>query len=297
MKVIIPATTANIGPGFDCLGIGLSLYNSIEVEEISEGLIIEVDGVDKDLIEMDENNLVYKSMLKYFETIDYKPKGLRIKQYNEIPIARGLGSSAASIVGGIVAANEMCKRSLSKEELLKMAVEIEGHPDNVVPALFGGLAISNKCKDEVHYIQTPISKDLKFVAAIPEIVLSTIESRAVLPDFVPFEDAVFNVGKSSLLVAALMKGELEKVTPALRDKLHQPYRTKLLDSLEKLFMQCKEHNIDNIFLSGAGSTVILLTSKKESHEENVFREIISQMEGKWQVRTLEGDNVGVRVSI
>ena len=227
MKVIIPATTANIGPGFDCLGIGLSLYNSIEVEEISEGLIIEVDGVDKDLIEMDENNLVYKSMLKYFETIDYKPKGLRIKQYNEIPIARGLGSSAASIVGGIVAANEMCKRSLSKEELLKMAVEIEGHPDNVVPALFGGLAISNKCKDEVHYIQTPISKDLKFVAAIPEIVLSTIESRAVLPDFVPFEDAVFNVGKSSLLVAALMKGELEKVTPALRDKLHQPYRTKL----------------------------------------------------------------------
>lgn len=295
MKVITPATTANIGPGFDCLGIALSLYNSIEVEEISEGLVIEVSGVSEHLIETDENNLVYRSMLKCFEVIGYKPKGLKIKQYNEIPIARGLGSSAACIVGGIVAANEICGNSLNKDELLKIAVEIEGHPDNVAPALLGGLVVSNKAEDEIHYVQAPVADNLRFIAAIPEKTLSTKESRDALPDQVSFEDAIFNVGKSSLLVAALIKGELEKITPALQDRLHQPYRIKLMDSLEKFFMQSEEHNLDNIFLSGAGPTIILLTSKEERDDEKIFKKIINQKVDKWEFKALEGDNIGVRV--
>ena len=295
MKVIIPATTSNIGPGFDCLGMALSLYNIIEVEEIDQGLIIEVSGLGKGFIDTNENNLVYKSMLKCFEKVGYKPKGLKIKQYNEIPIARGLGSSAACIVGGVVAANELSGNSLNKDELLKLAVDIEGHPDDVAPALLGGLVVSNKGEDEIHYVQAPIADDLRFISAIPEKTLSTKESREVLPNQVSFEDAVFNLGKSSLLVAALIKGEVETIPFGLQDRLHEPYRIKLLDSLGKIFAECKKYNLNNIFLSGAGPTVIMLAEKEKIGKEKVFREIVHGMIDKWEIKTLHGDNIGVKV--
>lgn len=295
LKVKVPATTANVGPGFDSLGMAISLYNEIQVEEIQEGLEIEVDGINKDLIDLNENNLVYKSMMKTFEKIGKTPKGLRIKQYNEIPVSRGMGSSAASIVGGIVAANGLYGSPLSKEELLNLAVEIEGHPDNVAPALFGGLVVSNQEGDKTHYVKAPIHEDLNFLAGIPDFVLSTKESRNALPKTISFSDAVFNVGKSSLLVAALFSGELDKLKVALQDRLHQPYRMKLNPLLEKFFIKAEKSDVKNIFLSGAGPTVMMLTGNKDSDEEKAFKEIIDNISDKWTFKSLKGDNVGVRI--
>ncbi|HHV39212.1 MAG TPA: homoserine kinase [Tepidimicrobium sp.] len=295
MKIIVPATTSNIGPGFDCLGMALTLYNTIEVEEIEEGVNIEVSGLGKESICLDGNNLVYQSMLRCFDKVGYKPRGLSIRLHNQIPLARGLGSSAASIVGGIVAANNLSGGRLNREELLKLAVEIEGHPDDVSPALLGGLVVSNMDGDSVHHVQTPIASSIKFIAAIPNETLSTEQARGALPDKILFEDAVFNVGKSSLLVAALIKGEMEVIPFGLEDRLHEPYRIKLLDSLEALFIDLKSNGLNNIFLSGAGPTIIMLSEKGKESEEGLFREIVQNNEDGWEIKVLEGDNKGVRV--
>ncbi|ABR46795.1 homoserine kinase [Alkaliphilus metalliredigens QYMF] len=295
IHVTVPATTANVGPGFDCLGIALSLYNHIEVEEIPEGLVIEVSGVDQDLIEKDEGNLVYQSMLKAFKAIGYQPSGLRIKQYNGIPVARGLGSSAACIVGGVLAANKMCGSPLSQDEMLEIAVEVEGHPDNVAPALLGGVVVSNRYEGKTHYVRALVHEDLKFLTAIPNVPLGTKEARDALPRVVAFEDAVFNVGKSSLLVAALFSGDLEKIKPALQDRLHQSYRAKLMSSLESVFLETEKAHLDSVFLSGAGPTVILLRWQKEGQREIKFRDIIYRMEENWEIQDLKGDNIGAQV--
>lgn len=293
IRVRVPATTANVGPGFDTLGIALTLYNEIEVEEVEKGLFIEIHGRDGDKIDTDEKNLVYQSIIKTFDKIGHSYKGLRIKQYNNIPIARGLGSSAACIVGGVVVANKLCGGVLSQQELLDIAVEIEGHPDNVAPALLGGVVVS--CYDEgtTNYVRFPVNDLLKFTVAIPEVVLSTESSRGVLPQKVGFKDAVFNVGKSSLLVAALMSGELDKISYALEDRLHQPYRVQLIDSLKDLFDKAKSNGIKELFLSGAGPSVIYLNWDADKiEEEKKFCDLVRSLPEKWQVKSLEGDNQG-----
>ncbi|AKL97165.1 homoserine kinase ThrB [Clostridium aceticum] len=292
IKVTVPATTANVGPGFDCLGIALSLYNEIEVEEIEEGLLIEVEGRDQEKIEKNKNNLIYQSMLKTFDKIDRYPKGLRIKQYNNIPLARGLGSSAACIVGGIVAANKLMGNLLSQEEVLELAVEIEGHPDNVAPALLGGVVVSCQDEGKTSYVRFPVHETLKFIVAIPEVELSTKASRGVLPESVPFRDAVKNVGKSSLLVAALMSGELEKIPYALQDCLHQPYRTKLMASLETIFSKAEKLDLNQLFLSGAGPSIIYLSWKQEEERARTFINLVNTMPEQWNIKTLQGDNKG-----
>lgn len=295
MKLIIPATTSNIGPGFDCLGIALTLYNTIEVEEVGEGIGIEISGLGKDFIPTDDSNLVYRSMLKCFQKVGYRPRGLSIRLHNEIPIARGLGSSAASIVGGIVAANNLSGGHLNREELLELAVEMEGHPDDVGPALFGGLVVSNRDDVGVHYVQTPISNRIEFMAAIPDRTLSTEKARAALPDRVSFGDAIFNVGKASLLTAALIKGDMGAIVSGLEDRLHEPYRIKLIDSLEALYLDLGKHGLNNVFLSGAGPTVIMLSEKGRKADEELFRKVVQGHGDGWEIKVLEGDNKGIRV--
>ncbi|AOY75211.1 homoserine kinase [Clostridium formicaceticum] len=292
IKVTVPATTANVGPGFDCLGIALSLYNEIEVEEIEKGLLIEVEGRDQEKIEKNKNNLIYQSMLRVFDKIGKYPKGIKIKQYNNIPLARGLGSSAACIVGGIVAANKLMGNLLSQEEVLELAVEIEGHPDNVAPALLGGVVVSCQDEGKTSYVRFPVHEALRFIVAIPEVQLSTKASRGVLPEGVPFKDAVRNVGKSSLLVAALMSGELEKIPHALQDCLHQPYRTKLIDSLEAIFSKAKELDLNQLFLSGAGPSIIYLSWQQGGEKEKIFCNLVNTMPEQWNFKILEGDNKG-----
>ena len=294
-SIRVPATTANVGPGFDSLGMALSIYNEIEVEEIEKGLEIEVRGLGRDKLASNEENLIYRSMEETFKKIGQYPRGLRIRQYNGIPISRGLGSSAACIVGGIMAANALKDSPLSREEILQLAVEIEGHPDNVTPALFGGLVVSASHKDKVQYIKSPINNSLKFIVAIPQVELSTRRSRGVLPKAIPFEDAVFNVGKASLLVAALISGDLEKIAYGLQDRLHQPYRIQLMPSLEKIFQEAEKQDLNQLFLSGAGPSLVYLTwdGGNEEKEKN-FYDLLGKMPENWDIQILRGDNKGAR---
>lgn len=289
VKVQIPATTANVGPAFDCLGIALSMYNTVEAEFISDGLIIEVSGRDSQGVEKNEHNLVYRSMKYCFDQAGYRPRGLKIKQYNEIPISRGLGSSAACIVAGLMAANLLMDKYFNQQALLDMAVELEGHPDNVAPALLGGVVVSVRGAAHTDYIRFPVDPRLTFYTAVPDQGLSTELARSVLPESVFHQDAVHNVGKASLLVAALLSGELDKINSALKDQLHQPFRLKLMPSLEKIFKEAAGHKIENIFLSGAGPTVILLEWQEAGHVEG-FKKILSHLPEKWELIALKGHN-------
>ncbi|SCY40098.1 homoserine kinase [Alkaliphilus peptidifermentans] len=290
IRVMVPATTANIGPGFDCLGIALNLYNTIEVEEIDEGLIIEVEGIDKELIEANENNLVYISMMKVFKTLAYLPTGLKIKQLNNIPVARGLGSSAATIVGGLVAANKICNNKLSRDEILNMAIEIEGHPDNVAPALLGGFVVSFKEDEEIQYVNFQVDEKLSFWAVFPDVSLSTSLARSILPDTILFKDAVYNIGKASILVAALASGKYNLIAHALKDRLHQPYRIELMESLKLIFNYAEKDNM-NVYLSGAGPTVILLSVKNQNEDANKLKSLIGGLPERWTMMELKGHNI------
>lgn len=292
ISVSVPATTANVGPGFDCLGIALTLYNTIEAEIMSEGLKIEVAGRDSQSIETDETNLVYRSMVRCFEAIGEFPSGLYLKQYNEIPISRGLGSSAACIVGGLVAANQLMGSPLTREALLELAVEMEGHPDNVAPALLGGVVTSVVDQGETHSIQFPVPEKLKFYAAIPDVELSTKMARASLPQTILRQDGVFNVGKAAFLVGVLMSGQLDKLPFALQDRLHQPYRLKLMPSLEKIFADAAQVQLHSIFLSGAGPTVMLLDWGEKGNLEKLQR-ILAPLPEKWEILQLKGHNEGI----
>ncbi|WP_027340813.1 homoserine kinase [Halonatronum saccharophilum] len=261
VKVEVPATTANLGPGFDTLGMSLELYNEVVVEEIDSGLDIEVLGYGSDELERDKNNLVYKVMTEVFSKLSYEPKGLRIKLNNRIPLARGLGSSAAAIVGGLVAANRLTGDRLSQRELLNLATKIEGHPDNVAPALLGGVVISTLKDEEVIYKKVPVP-ELKVVVCIPDYQLSTKRSREVLPKKVEFKDAVFNISRTGLLISALLTEDYELISEALDDRLHQPYRQNLVPGLKEIIEKLSRKAL-GVTLSGSGPTVVAFTLEGE----------------------------------
>lgn len=261
IEVKVPATTANLGPGFDTLGMGLDFYNELEIEEIESGLEIEIVGAGKEKLPNDEENLIYQAMHKLFTEVGYEPSGLYIKAINNIPLARGLGSSAAAIVGGLLAANELVGRQLSIPELVDLATEIEGHPDNVSPALLGGVVVSNHKSKQVIY-EKITAPELKVVVCIPDYELSTSKSREVLPKQVEFSDAVFNVSHMGMLLTGLLKQDYEIIKEGLKDRLHQPYREVLLPGFKKI-----KNNLESkalgIVLSGSGPTIIALTLEQE----------------------------------
>ena len=262
VRVKVPATTANLGPGFDCMGIALDLYNYIELEETDGGLKIHVEGVDNKVIETDEKNLIFKAVRKVFEKNNYKYKGVCIRQHNNIPMARGLGSSAACIVGGMLAANKICGDLLNFNELMKLAVEMEGHPDNIVPAMVGGCVISVHDNIGVRYIKLDIPKELSFIISVPDFNLKTSEARKILPDTVSLEDAVFNISRAALLSAAIAKADGSFYNLFGEDRLHQPYRSSLIPGMSKVIENAKKAGAKGAFLSGAGPSIIAVTDKE-----------------------------------
>lgn len=292
IRIRVPATMANVGPGFDCMGIALGLYNYIELEETESGLKVENCGRDDSDLPMDETNLVVKSMRTYFDSVDMKPKGLFVRVTNEIPVSRGMGSSAACIVGGLVAANHLAGNLKSREELLQLAVELEGHPDNVTPALLGGVVVSSKDEEGTDHVRFNVPSELECLMAIPDVSLSTKMAREALPKEVPFGDAVYNVGKAALLTGALMQGNYEIMEKALGDRLHQPYRSKLLPSLEYIFKKSKEKNLKTLIISGAGPTLAYLLLPGSRHRQEEFISLLKETPETWELKTLQGDNEG-----
>lgn len=259
MKIRVPATSANLGPGFDTLGMAFDLYNTVEMEFRQSGLLIEVEGLGKEVIPTDESNIIYQSAQKVFRLAGKQVSGLYLKLTNEIPLSRGLGSSAAAIVGGVVAANHLSEADLNLQTLLQIASDIEGHPDNVVPAMLGGFTIAGMEQGNVRYVRLDPLAKLKAVVAVPAFTLATHKSRRVLPSQVPLQDAVFNISRTAFLVTALSLGHLQLLGMAMEDKLHQPYRCKLIPGMEEVWQAAKDAGALSAALSGAGPCVIAFT--------------------------------------
>ncbi|KEI78587.1 serine kinase [Clostridium botulinum A2 117] len=292
IEVRVPATSANIGPGFDCLGIAVNMYNKFFVEEIEDGLIFEgcVDEF------KNEDNLIYVAMKKCFDKIGYKPTGLRIKIESDIPVSRGLGSSAACVVGGIVSANELAGGALNKKELLDLAVEVEGHPDNVNPAFCGGMTASISDNREVIYSKVKVSEGIKFCALIPDFTLSTEKARAVLPKSIDYKDGIFNVGRTALMISALNNGDFHLIKYACKDKLHQDYRAKLIENFYSIKKQCEKLNSLGVFLSGAGPTIMVMLREEDKDFSKNIKSFLETLKNKWEVRELKIDKLGTVVN-
>jgi homoserine kinase len=288
----VPATSANMGPGFDCLGVALDLYNYFEIEETASGL--EIIGCDA--LYSNETNLIYTSMQKCFEVLNYQPKGLKININSNIPISRGLGSSAACIVGGVAAANKLAGGKLAKAQLLEIANRLEGHPDNVAAALMGGLTIAVQDKGKVYYESVKIADSLRFCAIIPDFTLSTSEARAALPNNLTYGDAIFNISRAALLVTALSNGSYDLIKYACEDALHQPYRSKLIPGYDEIVQRSKDLDCLGVFLSGAGPTIMaIIKSTDKSFIYNLQR-FLDTLNDKWVVKELNIDHQGTVVS-
>jgi homoserine kinase len=269
VTVRVPATTANLGPGFDCLGMALDLWNEIRVTP-ADHVSVSVTGEGEDTLPSGAGNLVYRSIQRLFEAAGAPPPLLGLRCLNRIPLERGLGSSAAAIVGGLVAGRALLDRTpggdaprFEDHDLLDMAVDIEGHPDNVSAALLGGLRLIVSDEGSLLAPPVPLPADLRSVIFVPRRKIATEDARAVLPRTVSREDAVYNMGRVGLLVNALASGRLEDLPAATRDRLHQPYRQRLFPAMKVIFRAALDAGGLGVFLSGSGSTILALTRGKE----------------------------------
>lgn len=257
-----PGSTANLGPGFDALGLALSIYNRLTIKtQTSADLKITVEGEGHDLLTTDKTNLFYSSAQFTAEKLGKTLPGLHIHMQNDIPLARGLGSSSTAIVAGVVAANHLFDRPLSVQEQLNIATEIEGHPDNVSPCLLGGLTMSTLDGENVPYVRALPPQALQSVVAIPQFELKTKEARSALPQEISLQDAVFNISRASLLTAALMAGDLHLLKVGMQDRLHQPYRAHLIPHFNDVIEAATHAGALGAALSGAGPTMMAFATQ------------------------------------
>jgi len=274
-RVKIPATSANLGPGFDCLGLALQLYNTITVET-DRPFTISLTGSFSDGIPADESNLVWQTMCHLWELIHFPTPSVALTLESNIPPARGLGSSSAAIVGGLVAANTIAGSHYSKVELLQIASALEGHPDNVTPALYGGVTLSVSTKDGIMPRVLAQSPGLKAVVVIPNTLLNTEKARGILPPHVSRNDAVFNISHVGLLIEAFLREDYSLLKEAMRDVLHQDQRAALLPGMLKTIESALQAGAYGAALSGSGPTLIALIN--EGSKEKVSQEMITVLE-------------------
>lgn len=265
----VPATTANLGPGFDSVGLALTIHNELAAEVgRTSRTIVEIVGEGEDELPRNESNLVVQSMRATFDHLGRKPVPVWVRCTNRIPLSRGLGSSSAAVAGGVFLANEICGRPLDREDLFTIAAKIEGHPDNVAPALLGGLAVSvGDPKGNFHALSVDLESlsKWKYVVAIPDYHVNTDSARKVLPKKVSFEDAVFNVGRASLVIAALLKGPGKAsnavLKEAMNDRLHQPPREKLINGRQQIMDAAYKAGALGVCVSGSGPSMFAVGSK------------------------------------
>ena len=277
IHIRVPATSANMGPGFDSIGVALQLYNHLWVEEIPEGVEIEIRKEQPIAIPTDESNLIYQTMRKLYDAKGLKMPGVRLIQSDDIPMVRGLGSSAACIVGGLMAANELAGRPCTKEELAEMAAQMEGEKN-------------------MKHVRLELPDDLFFAIMVPDFPVSTERSRSVLPKDYSRSDVVFNVSRAALLVASLMTGKFENLEMAMEDKIHQPYRKELIPHMEDIFAKAKESGATACYLSGAGSTLMAMVTKDKAETfRNQMSAYFAALPNNWQLTLLKPDLEGAVV--
>ncbi len=262
IKIRVPATSANLGPGFDCLGLALDIWNEITFEP-SERTTYHVTGEGAEKFNKGAKNLLTKSLACLYEVCGKKTQAVAIHAKNEILISSGLGSSAAAIVAGLFGANELLGRPVNEIELLKLATELEGHPDNGAPALLGGLVISILSRDEIITRRFDVP-EITIVIVKPGVDWPTRIARAVLPKSVSRTDAIFNIGRAALVVDALRTGDLELLQKVMDDRIHQPYRLKHISGGMSAYKAAKRFGA--AALSGAGPSIIAFVSPENAEE-------------------------------
>ncbi|NJR66853.1 MAG: homoserine kinase [Leptolyngbyaceae cyanobacterium CRU_2_3] len=282
ITVTVPATTANIGAGFDCLGAALSLYNQFEFSPLSPHdstyplPTIKVTGLDAERVPTDATNLSYQAFLKLYQQIQQPPPAVHLAIALHIPLSRGLGSSATAIVGGLVGANAMAGSPLSTDQVMALAIEMEGHPDNVVPALIGGCQLAATNGDRTWTIcDVPWHEEVIPVVAIPEFELSTTTARQVLPTHYSRADAIFNAAHLGLLLRGLQTGQADWLSSALQDRIHQPYRQHLIKGYDAVQTAALEAGAYGMVISGAGPTLLAL-----AHPHQIDT-VAAAMAGAW----------------
>jgi len=260
VSVKVPATTANLGSGCDCLSLALALYNTVTLGLSGAGLAISVYGEGEGQIPADGSNLVWQAVKRLWRKCGFAmPPGIALTLENEIPVGAGLGSSAAAIVGGLMAANAIAGDRFSAQDILTLATGLEGHPDNVAAALFGGLTVVVSEENRLRWLKIPVDPALAAVIAVPDLRISTQDARRILPADCRREDAVYNVGRAALLVGAVASRRYELLVTAMQDRLYQPYRASLVPGLDKVMEAAVEAGAFGAALSGAGPAVVAIT--------------------------------------
>lgn len=263
VRVRVPATTANFGPAFDVIGIALALYNEVEVEP-AESTEVEITGEGEGTLAATSSNLVARAA-DAVAGAAHRRTGFHIRCRNRIPLARGLGSSAAAIVGGLVAANAALGNPLPPEALLDLAWKMEGHPDNVAAALFGAVVLVDASEGRINWTRIMPKWDAVIVVAVPEFGVATAEARTVLPTRVPLRDAVSNIGHTAHLVTAMLTGQVDLLRTALGDALHQPYRRVLVPGMDGVFESASEAGAYGAVLSGSGPSIVAVAPEAQAH--------------------------------
>lgn len=292
IKIQVPATSANLGSGFDSLGLALKLYNYVLMDEWDGIDITTSDGSD---VPCDETNLIYSSAKFLFELCGRPFSGLKLIQENNIPMTRGLGSSSACIVAGLVGANALLKKPLSKDDLVNLAARLEGHPDNSTPAILGGLVTSVFDGNRVYSVKVPISGRLKFAAFIPDFELKTEVARSALPKEISHRDAVYNLSRAALMTASLFSGKLENLRVAAQDKLHQPYRLKFIEGAEDIFNLAYKHGAYAAYISGAGPTLMAMVNVTDIGFVDRVKNELAAAFPSWKLCMLDCDENGATV--
>ncbi len=283
-KVVIevPSTTANLGPGFDCLGAALTMKNQFKITRIagsSEAFNLIMESTEGNHLKGGPDNLFYRAAQRVWKTAQIEPVGLEARVKLAVPPARGLGSSATAIVAGLVGANALMDFPLTKEKLLELAIDIEGHPDNVVPSLLGGLCLTAKAASQRwRVIKCDWHESIKTVVAIPSLRLSTSEARRVMPKNIPIDDAVMNLGALSLLLQGLRSGNSDLISDGMHDRLHEPYRWGLIKGGDKVREAAINAGAFGCAISGAGPSILALC--KESHTRAVSHAMVRAWEGE-----------------
>ena len=308
VSVKVPASSANIGPGFDCLGLALPIYNTITIEEtvlpgtgIEINMMSEEETIDEmvfDSIPRDENNIVYKAVEMLYNSIGQEPSELRINIQAQIPITRGLGSSSSIVVGGLLAANKLLGSPADETALLAIATEVEGHPDNVAPAILGGFVLAAQEDDgTITYCKLKWPEEWDLTVCIPDFELSTEIARSVLPKEVPMSDAIFNAKRLAMLIEAVNTKDAKLMKAALKDRLHQPYREKLVPGMKDIMEAFKhEDGVLGCVLSGAGPSLLVISHKYDVDKiKSVVKDIWEKQNIKVDVRTLKVEEQGAVV--
>ena len=288
VKIRVPATTANLACGFDTLGCALNIYNTLSFEKADK---LSFSGCAEEFANAD--NLAWQGFRAVYEYMGQTAPTVHISICADIPVCRGMGSSAAMIAAGAVAANEMTGAKLSREELLSIVTPIEGHPDNLAPALLGGLTASLMADGRVRCAHYPVAPELRFTVLYPDYTLSTHLARAALPGEVPFGDAVFDISRLALLPKALAEGDEELLSLCLRDKLHQPYRFSLIDEAEALKAAAFENGAAAFAISGAGPTLLCMHDKADFAVR--MEEAVKTCTHHWRVLSPTIDTTGASV--